>query len=140
MDPRHHPVDPGAPASALPPRLEGLRRLAYNLYWAWHPRTRDALQPDRPARRGRATAIPIPVLSGPIDWSRLLDDANFMAEYHDVLRRLRPLHGQRRRPLVRTATTPTSSTGPIAYFCAEYGLHESLGIYSGGLGVLAGDH
>ncbi len=30
--------------------------------------------------------------------------------------------------------------GPIAYFCAEYGLHESLGIYSGGLGVLAGDH
>ena len=34
----------------------------------------------------------------------------------------------------------TSSTGPIAYFCAEYGLHESLGIYSGGLGVLAGDH
>ena len=30
--------------------------------------------------------------------------------------------------------------GPIAYFCAEYGFHESLGIYSGGLGVLAGDH
>jgi starch phosphorylase len=30
--------------------------------------------------------------------------------------------------------------GPIAYFCAEYGIHESLGIYSGGLGVLAGDH
>ncbi|HYL41029.1 MAG TPA: alpha-glucan family phosphorylase, partial [Candidatus Binatus sp.] len=30
--------------------------------------------------------------------------------------------------------------GPIAYFCAEYGLHERLGIYSGGLGVLAGDH
>ena len=29
---------------------------------------------------------------------------------------------------------------PIAYFCAEYGFHESLGIYSGGLGVLAGDH
>ena len=28
----------------------------------------------------------------------------------------------------------------MAYFCAEYGLHESLGIYSGGLGVLAGDH
>ena len=30
--------------------------------------------------------------------------------------------------------------GPVAYFCAEYGIHESLGIYSGGLGVLAGDH
>ena len=33
-----------------------------------------------------------------------------------------------------------SMKGPIAYFCAEYGFHESLGIYSGGLGVLAGDH
>ena len=30
--------------------------------------------------------------------------------------------------------------GPVAYFCAEYGLTEALGIYSGGLGVLAGDH
>src|SRR5687768_17679444 len=30
--------------------------------------------------------------------------------------------------------------GPIAYFCAEYGIHESMQIYSGGLGVLAGDH
>ena len=39
-----------------------------------------------------------------------------------------------------TATTATSWTGPVAYFCAEFGLHESLGIYSGGLGVLAGDH
>ena len=43
-------------------------------------------------------------------------------------------------PLVRSASTATTSTGPIAYFCAEYGFHESLGIYSGGLGVLAGDH
>ncbi len=34
----------------------------------------------------------------------------------------------------------TELDGPIAYFCAEYGFHESLGIYSGGLGVLAGDH
>ena len=39
-----------------------------------------------------------------------------------------------------TASTRARSTGPIAYFCAEYGFHESLGIYSGGLGVLAGDH
>ena len=39
-----------------------------------------------------------------------------------------------------SAATPIALDGPIAYFCAEYGFHESLGIYSGGLGVLAGDH
>ena len=39
-----------------------------------------------------------------------------------------------------SASTARELDGPVAYFCAEYGLHESLGIYSGGLGVLAGDH
>ena len=58
--------------------------------------------------------------------------------------RVPPLHGQRQRLLVpaagggrpRTARCP----GPSAYFCAEYGFHESMQIYSGGLGILAGDH
>ena len=83
---------------------------------------------------------PIPVLQGRVDWSQLLDNPDFMAEYEDVLARVRRLHGERRGPLVPAPATATSSTGPIAYFCAEYGFHESLGIYSGGLGVLAGDH
>ena len=39
MDPVHVPSIPAA-SFLLPPRLEGLRRLAYNLHWAWHPRTR----------------------------------------------------------------------------------------------------
>ena len=82
---------------------------------------------------------PIPVISGPTDWSRLLDDAKFLAEYHDVLAEFDEYmangsdHWFQRRYAERLR-------GPIAYFCAEYGFHESLGIYSGGLGVLAGDH
>ena len=47
-------------------------------------------------------------------------------------------------PTARTTGSPATHAdelpGPVAYFCAEYGLYESLGIYSGGLGVLAGDH
>ena len=82
---------------------------------------------------------PIPVISGPTDWARLLDDAKFLAEYHDVLAEFDALHGQRLGPLV-PAPLRRPADGPIAYFCAEYGFHESLGIYSGGLGVLAGDH
>ncbi len=82
---------------------------------------------------------PIPVISGPTEWSRLLDDAKFLAEYHDVLAEFDAYmangagHWFQRRYADRLS-------GPIAYFCAEYGFHESLGIYSGGLGVLAGDH
>ena len=122
----------------LPPRLEGLRRLAYNVHWSWHPRTRGLFNLiDRTAWTRYRN--PIPVISGPTDWSRLLDDAKFMAEYHDVLAAFDAYmadgsgHWFQRRYADRLS-------GPIAYFCAEYGLHESLGIYSGGLGVLAGDH
>ncbi len=82
---------------------------------------------------------PIPVISGPTEWSRLLDDEKFLAEYQDVLASFDQYmangsdHWFHRR-------YGEALSGPIAYFCAEYGFHESLGIYSGGLGVLAGDH
>ncbi len=131
---------PSIPAASfpLPPRLEGLRRLAYNLRWAWDPRTRNLWSlVDRTAWTRYRN--PIPVISGPTEWSRLLDDEKFLAEYHDVLAEFDRYmadgsgHWFHRRHGDKLA-------GPIAYFCAEYGVHESLGIYSGGLGVLAGDH
>ncbi len=137
MDPVRVPSIPAA-SFPLPPRLEGLRRLAYNLHWAWHPRTRGLFSLiDRTAWTRYRN--PIPVISGPTDWSRLLDDAKFLAEYHDVL-------GEFDRYMANGSghwfqqRYGDALDGPIAYFCAEYGLHESLGIYSGGLGVLAGDH
>jgi starch phosphorylase len=128
---------PGA-SFRLPPRLEGLRALAYNLYWAWHPRTRVIW-----SRIDRATWTrhrnPIPVLAGPVDWSHLLDDTSFMAEVRELLRDFdRYMTNGADRWFARNHANELP--GPIAYFCAEYGLYESLGIYSGGLGVLAGDH
>ena len=122
----------------LPPQLAGLERLAFNLYWSWHPELRTLF-----SRIDRATyqrhRNPVPVLQTPRDWSALLDDPDFMTQYKTTLRTFDAYmangsdhwferhHGQ-------------DLAGPIAYFCAEFGLHESLGIYSGGLGVLAGDH
>jgi starch phosphorylase len=133
-------VIPSIPAASfpLPPRLEGLRRLAYNLHWAWNPKTRNLWSLiDRTAWNRYRN--PVPVISGPTEWSRLLDDEKFLAEFHDVLADFDHYmangsgHWFQRRFGEQLA-------GPIAYFCAEYGIHESLGIYSGGLGVLAGDH
>ena len=131
------PVAPGAPFP-LPPKLEGLRRLAYNLWWAWHPRARILFSRIDAGAWARYRN-PIPVLVGAVNWSQLLDNSAFMADYEDILGEFdaymangsdhwfQRKHGDR-------------LDGPIAYFCAEYGFHESLGIYSGGLGVLAGDH
>ena len=137
MQPPQIPMLPAA-TFRLPPKLEGLRRLAFNFYWAWHPRSRMIW-----SRIDRATWTrhrnPIPVLSGPVDWGRLLDDATFMAEVKDVLRAFDHYMANGSDHWF-ARQYPEGAGGPIAYFCAEFGFYESLGIYSGGLGVLAGDH
>jgi starch phosphorylase len=131
---------PSAPPShvRVPPELEGLRRLAYNLYWTWHPRSRAVFARIDGLAWGRHHS-PIPILTAGVDWAPLLDNPDFMTEAQAVIAEFDRymangaghwFHRREGRKL----------DGPIAYFCAEYGLHERLGIYSGGLGVLAGDH
>src|SRR6476661_8173959 len=138
MDPA--PSIPAIPAASfrLPPQLEALRGLAYNLYWCWHPRARQIW-----SRIDRETWTrhrnPIPVLSGPVEWGRLLDDTTFMVEVRDVLREFGEYMANGSDAWFARNYGGVLD-GPIAYFCAEYGFHESMGIYSGGLGVLAGDH
>lgn len=128
-----------APAALrLPARLEGLTRLAYNLYWSWHEPVRQLFRRIDDATWSRYRN-PIPVLAAQRDWSSLLDDPTFMADYNTELARFeRYMAGGEDHWFPRHHGARFD--GPIAYFCAEYGLHESLGIYSGGLGVLAGDH
>ncbi len=131
------PTLPGA-SFRLPPQLEGLRRLSYNMWWSWNPRARaifsriDGLSWSRYRN-------PVEVLSQPIAWSELLDDPAFMAEYTQILAEFDRYMAGGKEHWFNRMYGP-SMAGPIAYFCAEYGFHESLGIYSGGLGVLAGDH
>ena len=131
---------PSAPPNhvRVPPQLEGLRRLAYNLYWTWHPKARGLYARINSTAWARSHS-PMPILTGPVDWGRLLDNPEFMGEAFRVMSDFDRyvangadhwFHRKHAQEL----------QGPIAYFCAEYGLHESLGIYSGGLGVLAGDH
>ena len=137
MEPVRVPSIPAA-TFPLPPRLEGLRRLAYNLYWSWHPRTR-ALWSRIDRTAWARYRNPIPVLSRAVDWDQLLADERFMADYADVIAEFdRYMENGSDQWFQRKHAARLK--GPIAYFCAEYGLHESLGIYSGGLGVLAGDH
>ena len=122
----------------VPPELEGLRRLAYNLYWSWHLPARAIFARVNGGVWSR-THSPIAVLQSVVDWPTLLDNSDFMVEAQRVIGDFDQYlangtdHWFHRRHASKL-------DGPIAYFCAEYGLHESIGIYSGGLGVLAGDH
>ena len=136
MRPVSVPTLPG-PSFPLPPRLEGLRRLAYNLYWTWHPEVRALFSRIDPAGWARHRN-PVPVLLGAEPLTPLLDDADFMATYDTLLADFDRYMALDVDP--RFAGDGSKLDGPIAYFCAEYGLHESLGFYSGGLGILAGDH
>jgi glycogen phosphorylase len=125
-------------AFRLPPQLEGLRRLAYNLWWTWHPGAKSLFS--------RVDSIawqryrnPIPVLAGTVAWDDLLSDPVFLAEYRAVISDFdRYMANGADHWFARSHGDALN--GPIAYFCAEYGFDESLGIYSGGLGILAGDH
>ncbi len=128
----------------LPPGLEGLGELAYNLWWSWTPRAGSLFSRISPSVWAR-NRNPIPVLGsvGPARWAELTADEDFVV---DTSRLLDEFHrylenGADAWYRQRAARDPADAfSGPIAYFCAEYGLHESMQIYSGGLGVLAGDH
>jgi starch phosphorylase len=128
---------PGA-SFRLPPQLEGLRRLAYNLYWSWHPEARVLFSYVDNTAWSRYRN-PVAVLSGSIHWPDHLENSAFMAEYGEVIRAFDRYMSNGTDHWFRRKHGAELS-GPIAYFCAEYGFYESLGIYSGGLGILAGDH
>jgi len=138
MDPLVRVPSTPPPVIRVPPSLEGLKRLAYNLWWTWHPEARALFARLDPFTWGR-THSPIPVLAGTIRWTEFLDSSDYMAEYDEVIGDFdRYLANGRDHWFHRHHAS--ALPGPIAYFCAEYGIHETLGIYSGGLGVLAGDH
>ena len=128
----------------LPPGLEGLRELAYNLWWSWTPRA-GALFARIDSAAWARHRNPIPVLTSlePGRWAELLADEDFMVDASRLLDEFDRYLANGSDSWYRAATEadPAASLpGPIAYFCAEYGIHESMQIYSGGLGILAGDH
>ena len=126
--------------SVLPPRLEGLAALATNLSWSWNREARDLLRNIDPPLWRETRQNPIAMLRE-VSLSRLeklARDPEFLARYDRVMEWLasdrqfeRTWFGRRHPELFQR---------PVAYFCAEFGLHSSVPIYSGGLGILAGDH
>ncbi len=126
----------------MPARISRLYELAYNLWWSWHPEARalyEKLDPDLWVEAGHN---PVRFLSEvqPALLEQAANDAVYLAHYDDVLRNF---DGYMHPGIDETwfaRTYPELTDQVIAYFSAEFGLHEALPIYSGGLGILSGDH
>ena len=123
----------------VPPELGRLHELAANLRFTWHRPTRalfSALDPRLWLEvRSNPKLFLRCVAQATLD--RAATDAEWLARYRAVLAGLdQYLAGPRAALRLEGA----EDAGPVAYFCAEFGFHESLPMYSGGLGVLAGDH
>ena len=133
------PTLPGAEVD-IPRELARLYDLAYNLWWTWSSSAHllfSAIDPGRWVR----TRNPVELLLGvePHMWDPLLQNESFMSNYNAVI-------GEFDRYLASPEQSwfhksyPRFTGGPVAYLSTEFGWHECLGIYSGGLGILSGDH
>ena len=115
----------------VPAKLRRMVELANNLWWSWHPEAQELFRELDPDRFAAARGNPIEFLNTLPEHVVATAAAN--AEYCDrcetVIADFDRYMARERQPLE-----------PITYFSAEFALHECLPVYSGGLGVLAGDH
>jgi glycogen phosphorylase len=121
-------------AGRLPDGLAPLARIAYNYRWCWYPDGKDVFAAIDDRRWVLCGENPV----------RLLQEASGEALARaaadpDLLARVGSLEEAFTADLRRPALGPVAPERPIAFLCAEYGVHQSLPIYSGGLGALAGD-
>jgi len=122
----------------LPARIQGLSDLAYNLWWSWNPEARELLRTlDLQAYR-ESVHNPVRILSmvSPDSLARAAQDGAFLRRYDRVMDQFRAEMGSPPRGF---PGHPEASPAPVAYFSAEFGVHVSLPVYAGGLGILAGD-
>ena len=114
--------------------------LANNLWWTWHPEVINLFRDLDPIRWRQLDHNPIALLNE-FTPERLAGRAAEMVLYSRINYAFRRL----KEYVARDDTWARTNAGvlgakPVAYFSAEFGIHESLTIYSGGLGVLSGDH
>jgi starch phosphorylase len=122
-------------ALRLPEPLTPLAELAYNYWWSWAPDGPALFQSLDPHRWNLCNGNPVQLLDD-ISVPRLqalAADSALAAQIGAITTRFR---ADQARP---AAPGFDGSDAPAAYFCAEFGVHDSLPIYAGGLGVLAGD-
>ena len=124
----------------LPSALEPLREMSFNLWWTWEPTARRLFRHLDPDLWTRTNHNPVRMLQ--LSRQSRLEE---LAQDKAFLRELKEIYDAFRRYVDNRETygkvgKGNAITKPVAYFSAEFGFHESIPNYSGGLGILAGDH
>lgn len=124
----------------IPEPLSRLPELSNNLWWSWTPEAQDLFRDIDPELWDRVTHNPVKfgreVAQEKLD--RAAEDPAYVARFNQVLAKFDAYMNPTETWFSRHYPDLASQT--IAYFSAEFGLHEAFPIYSGGLGVLSGDH
>ncbi|WP_027364589.1 alpha-glucan family phosphorylase [Desulfotruncus alcoholivorax] len=123
----------------LPEPVQRLRELSYNLWFSWNRPARDLFKEINPRLWDQVEHNPVQFLLrvGKENLEKAAADRDFLKKYNEVMAEY-DQYMQEEKWFHRTH--PEYRDRTIAYFSAEFGLHESCPIYSGGLGILAGDH
>ncbi len=121
----------------LPENLSALDDLSRNFHWSWNPEGTEIFREIDPALWLKCEQNPRLLLKKVTElrlWQKSTDRA--------YVERLQRFKAATDKYLAQEPETfgKISSANPVAYFCAEYGVHNSLPTYSGGLGILSGDH
>lgn len=116
----------------LPEALAPLTELAHNLWWSWNHDAIDMFRSIDPEKFEAVNFNPIALLE-----ELSIEKAQELLQSSEFTTRMKRLYRDFKDYM---AKTPVESDPQIAYFCMEYGLHQSMRLYSGGLGVLAGDY
>ena len=124
-------------APTIPAALKGLETLARNLWWTYDHEARSLFRDLSPRRFAACRHNPVAMLRQVFaaDLEQRAADQGYVARLEHTMQRLEDFLQQ--EPPARPGI---DRRHPVAYFCAEFGIHESVPIYSGGLGILAGDH
>ncbi len=125
---------------SLPKRIDRLGELAYNLWWTWNPEAQRIYQRIDQVLWHKLGHNPVLFLRK-VERSALNAATNnryFLQAYDRVMRNFD--HYMSTADTWFNQTLSAHRNRPIAYFSMEFGLHECLPIYAGGLGVLSGDH
>ncbi|MGD9589819.1 MAG: alpha-glucan family phosphorylase [Pyrinomonadaceae bacterium] len=133
----HQISDAFAVTRTLPNELKRLVDISMNFYWSWQPEGAEIFRGIDPEHWDKCEQNPrhfLDSVSGLRLWQAALDEA-LVQRIAEFAQRMDAYLGEGQVDLGRLTTD-----GPAAYFCAEYGIHNSLPTYSGGLGILAGDH
>ncbi len=127
-------------SAEMPKNISQLRDIAYNLLWSWNPEARELFRRIDPDLWEDMMHNPIEVLER-VHQDRLLelaDDDSYLDLYNQVVSSVNDLLLDAKSEFEEIPALTRDK--PIAYFSTEYGLSKILPIYSGGLGILSGDH